>query len=302
MVTSPLQDIRSTEDIAQSCCPYAYGTYHQLYRLNGKLIAVGVVDLLPSGLSSVYVFYDNDYRELTLGKYSALKEIEFCSTHKLPCYYMGYYIHNCPKMRYKAEYRPSELLCPTSLRWYPLESHCNEILDKYKFSPFDRGLAAERAALGELPTPENSGNNNKNDIEHSDVDKEADQETSKEEGIASDSIGNNESEEDEEEKIRASLEKLGDKRLDIFRPQFPSFVVHAMRSAASTASATNSKNGKLVKVQLLPEDTVPLDIGQDRLVYLWQLGPQARFLAKFLNEWIEHVGGESGAAIPISIA
>ena len=27
-------------------------------------------------------------------------------------YYMGYYIHTCHKMRYKAGYRPSELLCP----------------------------------------------------------------------------------------------------------------------------------------------------------------------------------------------
>lgn len=28
-------------------------------------------------------------------------------------YYMGYYIHTCPKMRYKADYTPSELLCPS---------------------------------------------------------------------------------------------------------------------------------------------------------------------------------------------
>jgi hypothetical protein len=27
---------------------------------------------------------------------------------------MGFYIHTCPKMRYKSEYRPSELLCPES--------------------------------------------------------------------------------------------------------------------------------------------------------------------------------------------
>lgn len=31
----------------------------------------------------------------------------------LKYYYMGYYIHTCPKMRYKADYTPSELLCPS---------------------------------------------------------------------------------------------------------------------------------------------------------------------------------------------
>jgi arginine-tRNA-protein transferase len=31
------------------------GSYHQCYRLDGKLIAVGVLDLLPHGVSSVYL-------------------------------------------------------------------------------------------------------------------------------------------------------------------------------------------------------------------------------------------------------
>jgi arginine-tRNA-protein transferase len=30
------------------------GTYHQLYRIDGRLVAVGVVDFLPNSLSSVY--------------------------------------------------------------------------------------------------------------------------------------------------------------------------------------------------------------------------------------------------------
>lgn len=31
------------------------GTYHQCYRLDGKLIAIAVLDLLPLGVSSVYL-------------------------------------------------------------------------------------------------------------------------------------------------------------------------------------------------------------------------------------------------------
>lgn len=34
-------------------------------------------------------------------------------------YYMGYYIASCPKMRYKAEYAPSELRCGVSGAWVP---------------------------------------------------------------------------------------------------------------------------------------------------------------------------------------
>ena len=77
--------------------------------------------LYATGLSSVYLFYDPDCHFLSLGKYTALMEIKFCKAHNLRYYYMGYYIHSCLKMRYKSEYRPSELLCPTSLRWFPFE-------------------------------------------------------------------------------------------------------------------------------------------------------------------------------------
>ena len=31
------------------------GSYHQCYRLDGKLVAIGVLDLLPDGVSSVYL-------------------------------------------------------------------------------------------------------------------------------------------------------------------------------------------------------------------------------------------------------
>ena len=62
-----------------------YGTYHQQYRLSttkdgfdGPLIAVGVTDILPHCLSSVYAFYDHILSsKLELGKYTALREIDW---------------------------------------------------------------------------------------------------------------------------------------------------------------------------------------------------------------------------------
>jgi arginyl-tRNA--protein-N-Asp/Glu arginylyltransferase len=97
------------------------GTFHQHYRINGTLIAVGVVDILPGGLSSVYAFYDPAFAHTIcpLGKYMILKEIDYCrkSNNKLPYYYLGYYIHSCGKMRYKGDYHPSQLLCPKTYQW-----------------------------------------------------------------------------------------------------------------------------------------------------------------------------------------
>lgn len=53
--------------------PHGYGSFHQLYILDGKVIAVGVIDILPKCVSSVYLYYDPDYSFLSLGTYSALR-------------------------------------------------------------------------------------------------------------------------------------------------------------------------------------------------------------------------------------
>lgn len=97
------------------------GHYHQHYRLGGEfLIAVGVIDILPTGLSSVYLFYHPIFSHelVALGKYAILKEIEFArDTLKVPYYYLGYYIESCQKMRYKADYKPTQMLCPKFYNW-----------------------------------------------------------------------------------------------------------------------------------------------------------------------------------------
>jgi len=47
------------------------------YYLANELIAVGVVDILPMSLSSVYFFYEPKYKKYSLGVYGVQKEIEF---------------------------------------------------------------------------------------------------------------------------------------------------------------------------------------------------------------------------------
>uniref|UniRef100_A0A8C9VZV2 Arginyl-tRNA--protein transferase 1 n=1 Tax=Scleropages formosus TaxID=113540 RepID=A0A8C9VZV2_SCLFO len=116
-----------------------YGSFHQQYWLDGHIVAVGVIDILPNCVSSVYLYYHPDFARLSLGSYSALREIAFTrqlqkQSTKLCFYYLGFYIHSCPKMRYKGQYQPSDLLCPETYTWVPLE-HC---LPKLENSPYAR--------------------------------------------------------------------------------------------------------------------------------------------------------------------
>ncbi|XP_029466415.1 arginyl-tRNA--protein transferase 1 isoform X1 [Rhinatrema bivittatum] len=117
-----------------------YGSFHQQYWLDGKIIAVGVLDILPSCVSSVYLYYDPDLSFLSLGVYSALREIAFTrqlheQSPDLHYYYMGFYIHSCPKMRYKGQYHPSALLCPETYIWVPIEQ-CLPKLETSKYCRF----------------------------------------------------------------------------------------------------------------------------------------------------------------------
>lgn len=42
------------------------------------------------------------------------------SVPALKYYYMGFYIHSCPKMRYKGKLSASYLLCPETYNWFLL--------------------------------------------------------------------------------------------------------------------------------------------------------------------------------------
>ncbi|XP_063243298.1 arginyl-tRNA--protein transferase 1 isoform X2 [Bacillus rossius redtenbacheri] len=133
LVRSPLQPWEPSDGPASG-----YGSFHQQYWLDGRLIAVGVVDILPRCVSSVYFYYDPELSHLSLGTYASLRELEFTralhrATPTLQYYYMGFYIHSCVKMRYKANYRPSFLLCPETYRWIPVE-RCLPLLDVSKYS------------------------------------------------------------------------------------------------------------------------------------------------------------------------
>lgn len=101
------------------------GAIHECYYLNDKLIAISVLDFLPSGISSVYFIWDPDYAHLSLGTLSGLRDVFLCSALNLGYYYLGYYIADCVKMKYKLKFG-GELLDVTNQTFFPLE-----LIDKY---------------------------------------------------------------------------------------------------------------------------------------------------------------------------
>ncbi len=74
-----------------------------------ELQMVSVIDVLETGLSSVYTFYDPDIAG-SLGTYGILWQLEQCRHMKLPWLYLGYWIQESRKMAYKSHYTPYQVL------------------------------------------------------------------------------------------------------------------------------------------------------------------------------------------------
>ncbi len=80
------------------------------FRLQQRLIAVAVADRMNDGYSAVYTFYDPDEEKRSPGMFAILWQIAMTAGENLSHVYLGYWIKQCQKMRYKSEYRPLELL------------------------------------------------------------------------------------------------------------------------------------------------------------------------------------------------
>ena len=100
------------------------GTFHFEYRLDGELFMTTVTDLLKESVNSVYCFYDPDRMSLAPGKLSILYEMEWMRRQqeyqRFAYYYLGMYVAS-PKMTYKANYHPAELLSPVLNEWVNFE-------------------------------------------------------------------------------------------------------------------------------------------------------------------------------------
>ena len=78
------------------------------FRLAGQLVAIAVSDHLTDSLSAVYSFFEPTMQRRSLGVYVVLWQIEHARRLALQWLYLGYWIKDCDKMRYKQEYLPQQ--------------------------------------------------------------------------------------------------------------------------------------------------------------------------------------------------
>ena len=106
--------------------PKHYGMHNLIHRIDGKIIAVTVIDILPNYFQSLYCYYDPDYSFLDLGVFTAIREIEYMKSlqelidKNITYYTMGEMSISVKKLKYKSDYCPTEILDPYTGIYVPL--------------------------------------------------------------------------------------------------------------------------------------------------------------------------------------
>ena len=86
-------------------------------RLGEELVGVAVTDLLADGASAVYTYYAPELAARSLGTYGILAQVEYARRLGLAHVYLGFWLREHPKMDYKRNFRPLEVL--ESGQWLP---------------------------------------------------------------------------------------------------------------------------------------------------------------------------------------
>jgi arginine-tRNA-protein transferase len=92
--------------LVASCCE----AFEVRYFSGETLVGLAVTDRAERSLSAVYCYYDPAFAQLGIGTFSIMKQVELCLEWGLEHLYLGLYIAECDRMRYKARFLPHERL------------------------------------------------------------------------------------------------------------------------------------------------------------------------------------------------
>lgn len=112
-------EAHTPEDFDQFLLGDCAHTLFAEFREDGQLLAVAVTDVLPDALSSVYTFYAPEAATRGLGTHAILRQIQWACEAGLSYLYLGFWLHNHPKMDYKRHFRPLQGF--DGQRWLPFE-------------------------------------------------------------------------------------------------------------------------------------------------------------------------------------
>ena len=76
----------------------------------GTLLGIGLIDIVPDAISSIYFYHAPEWRDRGPGTFSILHELDLARQLKKRWLYLGYWIAECPSMAYKNSFTPYELL------------------------------------------------------------------------------------------------------------------------------------------------------------------------------------------------
>lgn len=75
-----------------------------------RLVALTLCDVTPRAWSAIFGFYSPEVARLSPGVAGVMLAVAMARDRGIPHVYLGYRVAGCPSMRYKAGFRPHELL------------------------------------------------------------------------------------------------------------------------------------------------------------------------------------------------
>jgi arginyl-tRNA--protein-N-Asp/Glu arginylyltransferase len=83
-------------------------TIEMRYRVDDRLIGLGIVDVGKQDSSSVYFYFDPDESRRSLGVFSVLVEAAWLQSRGGRFHYLGLYVEDCRHLAYKSDYHPHQ--------------------------------------------------------------------------------------------------------------------------------------------------------------------------------------------------
>ncbi|QDT36359.1 arginyltransferase [Stratiformator vulcanicus] len=104
-------DATTPQEYAQSFLAGDFSFAREFRYFQGdQLVGIGLVDVLPDAINSIYFYHDPAWRPDGPGTYSALRELDYARTAGCTYSYLGYWIPENASMSYKNRFGPHEIM------------------------------------------------------------------------------------------------------------------------------------------------------------------------------------------------